>query len=123
VKPGDRSQVPTVSEAVASAVALCDPTGQDSAVLAFLESIEDDERPATAVEDLRGELGGVAGGVDPEGDSAAVEMVAATALWLATNIDQSDDRSRALREAARLAFRGQPPEHVQGWLEAQGVTL
>jgi len=121
VKPADRKQIPTVSEAVASAAALCDPAGHDLGVIAFLESYEDDDRPATAVEDLAGELGSAAGGIDSEGDSAAVDMTAATAFWLATNFDQSDDRERALREGARLAFGNNPPDHVAAWLAEEGI--
>jgi hypothetical protein len=123
VKPGDRTGIPTVSEAVSAAVALCDPAGHDDGVLAMLEAFEDDTRPATSVEDLAGELGSTAGGIDPEGDSPAIEMTAAAAFWLATNIDAAHDRERALREAARLAYGGNVPGQVESWLAAQGITV
>jgi hypothetical protein len=123
MKPAERKRIPTVSEAVASAAVLCDPAGHDTGVIAFIESYEDDDRLSTAVEDLGGELGSVAGGIDPEGDSPAVDMTAATAFWLATNFDRSEDRERALREAARLAFGDGPPERVVEWLAGEGVKL
>jgi hypothetical protein len=122
VKPGDRQGVPTVAEAVSKAAAVCDPTGADWSVTAFLESFEDDDRPATAVEDLSGELGSTAAGVDPEGDSPAVLMAAAAAFWLATNIDAAEDRDRVLRESAKLAYGDAMPAGVDDWLEAQGVA-
>ena len=123
MKPGSRKGIPTVAEAVAKAAALCDLAGHDIGVIAMLEAYEDDARPTTAVEDLAGELGSTAGGVDPEGDSAAVEMTAAVAFWLATNIDQADDRERSLREAARLAYGDGAPAHVEDWLAEQGITV
>jgi len=120
MKAGDRQGIPTVGEAVSKAAALCDPEAADSAVTALLEIFEDDERPATAVDDLVAELGSTVGGVDPEGDSPAAAMVAAAAIWLATNID-ADDRERVLRESARLSFGDHPPADVAEWLEAEGV--
>jgi hypothetical protein len=121
VKPGDRQGIPTVAEAVTRAAALCDPSAGDWAVTAMIESFEDDDRPTTAVEDLAGELGSTAEGVDPEGDSPAVAMTAAAAVWLSTNIDSADDRERVLREAARLGFGDGIPANVAAWLEAEGV--
>src|SRR4051794_13600181 len=109
MRPGDRKPVPTVAEAVTAATAICDADGADELVTAFQESFESDERPASAVEDLRGELEGVAGGIDPEGSSPALQMAAEVALWLTTNMDQANDRSHVLREAARLGFRGNVP--------------
>jgi hypothetical protein len=123
VKPGDRNQVPTVGEIVRDAAALTDPAGHDDGVIAMFEAYEDDGRPATAVEDLGGELGSTAGGIDPEGDSPAVEMTAAAAFWLATNPDQAHDRDRTLREGARLAYGGQMPDRIQAWLAEQGITV
>ena len=121
MKPGDRQGIPTVAEAVTRAAALCDPAAGDWAVTALLESFEDDDRPATAVEDLVGELGSTVGGVDPEGDSPAAAMTAAVAVWLSTNIDSAGDRERVLREAARLGFGDGVPTDVAEWLEAEGV--
>jgi hypothetical protein len=123
VRPGDREQVLTVAETVRDAAAICDPGGSDWAVTALLESYEDDDRPATAVEDFPAELVSTAFGVDPEGDSPAAAMAAAVAAWLATNPGdgRADDRERVLREAARLRYHEHFPEHVSEWLHAEGA--
>jgi hypothetical protein len=123
VKPGDRTPIPTVSEVVRRAVALTDPAGEDVAVRAFEESYEDDDRPATAAEDLAGELGSVAGGIDPEGDSPAISVAAAAAFWLSTNFGQADDREHVLVEATRLGLGDPPPPDVEEWLSGQGVRV
>lgn len=78
-------------------------------------------RPATAAEDLLGELLSTARGIDPEGDQPAVAATAATAAWLATNPAQSDAGDHALREGVRLAFQGQPSEPLREWLDQRGV--
>ena len=123
MKPADRKPIPTVAEAVRRAVALVDPQGDDVAVRAFEESYEDDDRPATAAEDLSGELGSVAGGIDPEGDSPAVSVAAAAAFWLSTNYDQAHDREHVLVEATRLGLGDPPPPEVEEWLAGQGVSV
>jgi len=121
MKPGDRQGVPTVAEAVSAAASVVDPEQSDWAVTVLLESFEDDERPATSVEDLVGELGSTVGGLDPEGDSPAAAMTAAAAVWLATNIDAAGDRDRVLRESARLGFGDRMPANVSEWLTQEGV--
>jgi hypothetical protein len=90
-------------------------------VQALYDGFEDDDRPATAAEDLGRELDETRVAVDPDGDSAAAKMAVASAVWLATNIEQADRREHVLREAARLHFRGELPEPVADWLAAQGV--
>jgi hypothetical protein len=122
VRPGDRKPIPTVAEAVERSAAICDPDGRDEAVRALIESFEDDERPATAVEDLSGDLTGAARGIDPEGDSPAAQMTVAAAVWLSTNADQADHREHVLRESARLYFEGDPPPHVADWLAGMRVA-
>jgi hypothetical protein len=121
MKPGDHERIPTVSEAVRDAVAICDSDGGEEGVTGLLESFEDDDRPATAAEDLLGELLSTARGIDPNGDQPAVAAAAATAAWLATNPAQADAGDHALREGVRLAFQGQPPEALREWLAARGV--
>lgn len=101
MKPGNRDQAPTVAEAVREAAAICDPDGADAGVTALTEVFEDDDRPATAVEDLPAELGAAARSVDPEGDGQAQAAVAA-AVWLTTHPADADDPERVLRESARL---------------------
>ena len=123
MKPGDRTTIPTVAEVVRDGAAICDPDGAEAAVTALFEAFEDDERPATAAEDLAGELLGTADAIDPEGDDPAVRMAAACAAWLATNPAQADAHDHVLREAARLVFNGEPPAPVAAWLEARGVEV
>ncbi|MDQ2629914.1 MAG: hypothetical protein M3Y75_02905 [Actinomycetota bacterium] len=121
MKPGSRETIPTISELVREAAAICDPEGTDTAVTGLFESFEDDDRPATAAEDLQGELLGTVRGIDPEGDSPAALAAAAAAVWLATNPSQADNGDHVLREGTRLVFEGDPPEPVTEWLSGRGV--
>ena len=123
MKPGTRETIPTVSEIVREAAAICDPDGADTAVTAMITSFEDDDRPATAVEDLAGELVSTARGIDPEGDDAAASATAAAATWLATNPGQAEKHDHVLREGVRLVFAGAPPEPLDAWLAARGVEV
>jgi hypothetical protein len=123
MRPGNRETVPTVSEVVREAAAITDPDGADDAITAFFESFEDDDRPTTAVEDLSDVLLSTTRGIDPEDDDPAALATAAAAFWLATNPDQADNGDHVLREGARLAFDGSPPEPVNQWLEARGVEV
>jgi hypothetical protein len=121
MKPGSHERIPTVSEAVRQATAICDPGGVETAVSALYDGFEDDDRPTTAVEDLAGELLGTVREVDPEEDEPAAWAAAAAAVWLATNPSQADNGDHVLRESARLVFDGRPPEPVAEWLAARGV--
>ncbi|HEV2727888.1 MAG TPA: hypothetical protein VGV34_06310 [Solirubrobacterales bacterium] len=121
MKPGSRETIPTISEVVREAAAITDPEGTDTAVTGFFESFEDDDRPATAAEDLQGELLSTVRGIDPEGDNPAALAAAAAAVWLATNPSQADNGDHVLREATRLVFEGNPPEPVTEWLAGRGI--
>ena len=123
MKPGSRDTIPTISEIVREATAIVDPEGTETAVTGFFESFEDDDRPATAAEDLQGELLSTARGIDPDGDDPAAHAAAAAAVWLATNPSQADNGDHVLREGCRLVFEGNPPEPVSEWLTARGIDL
>lgn len=123
MKPGSRETIPTISEVVREAAAICDPEGIDTAVTGLFESFEDDDRPTTAAEDLQGELLSTVRGIDPEGDDPAALAAAAAAVWLATNPGQADNGDHVLREGTRLVFEGNPPEPLSEWLAARGVEL
>jgi hypothetical protein len=123
MKPGNHERIPTVSEAVRQAAAICDPGGAETAVTVLLEVYEDDDRPATAAEDLAGELLATVRGIDPDGDDPAAAATAAAAVWLATNPAHADNGDHVLRESARLVFEGRPPEPVAAWLAVRGVEL
>jgi hypothetical protein len=107
MRPGDREQIGSVAEVVREAAAIVDPDGADGAIAALVEIYEDDDRPATAVEDLLGTLMATAEGIDLEGDEGGVEVSAAAAAWLATNPGQArgHEQSHVIREGVRIAYR------------------
>jgi hypothetical protein len=123
VKPGDRTEIPTVAEVVRDGAAIADPQGTDTVVTALFEGFEDDDRPATASEDLAGELMQTVEAADPELDSPAARMAAACAVWLATNPDQEHVAGHVLQESARLVFEGDPPEPVAAWLAERELSV
>jgi hypothetical protein len=123
MKPGSRETIPTISEVVREAAAIVDPEGTETAVTGFFESFEDDDRPATAAEDLRGELLSTVRGIDQEGDNPAALAAAAAAVWLSTNPSQADNGDHVLREGVRLVFEGDPPEALAEWLAARRIQL
>ena len=124
MRPGNHERIQSVSEVVREAAAITDPEGSDGAITALYEIYEDDDRPATAVEDLLGTLMATAEGIDLEGDEGGVEVTAAAAAWLATNPAQANghERDHVLREGARIAYKGKPPEQVEAWLGARGIN-
>ncbi len=112
----------TVAQVVHEAVALCDPDGTDEACSQLLLAFEDDDRAAVGLGDtLAEELRTSVEGLDPEHDSAAAEVAAAVAAFLATDPAGGNDREATIREAVRIAWGETPPEHVDAWLSAQGV--
>jgi hypothetical protein len=123
MKSGSRETIPTISEVVREATAITDPEGTDTAVIGLFESFEDDDRPATAAEDLQGELLSTVRGIDPEGDNPAALAAAAAAVWLATNPGQADNGDHVLREGTRLVFEGNPPGPLSDWLAGRGIEI
>jgi hypothetical protein len=123
---GDHQRTPTVSEAVRDAAALVDPGDADGAIMALYEIYEDDDRPATAVEDLPGTLVATAEGIDPEGDDGAVLACAAAAAWLGMHPhDRNEDHEadHVLREGVRMAFGKETPRQVVEYLSGRGINL
>ena len=123
MRPGDHERIQSVAEVVREAAAIADPDGADGAIAALVEIYEDDDRPSTAVEDLLGTLMATAEGIDLEGDEGGVEVTAAAAAWLVHNPAEANghERDHVLREGARIAYKGKPPEQVGSWLEARGI--
>ena len=118
----DDVQRQPVSKVVQRAVALCDPPGADEACSQLLMAFEDDDRPALGLGDsLAEELRTTVDGLDPEHDSAAAEVAAAVAVFLAGDPAGGQDRETTIREAVRIAWGETPPENVGAWLAAQGV--
>lgn len=123
---GDHQRIPTLSEAMRDAAALVDPGDSDGAIRALYEIYEDDDRPATAVEDLPGTLVATAEGIDPEGDDGAVLACAAAAAWLGMHPhDRNEDHEadHVLREGVRMAFGKDIPRHVEAYLSGRGVNF
>jgi hypothetical protein len=115
----------TVSKLVKHGAALADPEGTDPELRALLLAFEDDDRPAAGMTDtLRAELQTTVDAIDPEDDSAPAEIAAAVAVFVAGDPSAlHGDRETTLREAVRVAWGGDPPEHVRGFLDAQGVEV
>jgi hypothetical protein len=126
MKPGSHERIAPVSEVVREGTAIADPAGTETAVSALYDSFEDDDRPVTAVGDLRRELLSTVRAIDPEEDEPAAWAAAAAAVWLARNpslIDKGGQGDRVLREGVRLVFHGKPPEPLADWLTARGVEV
>jgi hypothetical protein len=116
------TDVPTVSEVVRHAVALVDPDGADPIAPELLLAYEDDDRAATGLGDsLRDELRSTVEGLDPERTSGAAAIAAAVALFLSTQPGGGDNHEATIREAVRVAYHGDTPDHVRDWLAAQGI--
>jgi hypothetical protein len=124
MRPGDHERIQSVSEIVREAAAIVDPDGADGAISALVEIYEDDDRPATAVEDLLGTLMATAEGIDLEGDEGGVEVAAAAAAWLARNPGQAGghERDHVVREGLRVAYKGKLPGQVEAWLQGRGIS-
>jgi hypothetical protein len=111
--------------AVVRAAQICDPEGKDSAVAALSGRVpfHDTETPM-AIQDLRTGLAEAVRAIDPDGDSPALAMTAATSAYLACrHSERSLDENELLRRAALEEFRGAPPGHVADWLAARGVLI
>lgn len=116
------TNVPTVSEVVRRAVALVDPDGADPIVPELELAYEDDDRAAPGLGDsLRDELRGTVEGLDPERTSGAAAAAAAVAFFLSTQPAGGADDAATLRAAVRVAYGGEPPEHLRAWLAGQGI--
>ena len=116
------TDVQTVSQLVRRAVALVDPDGADPIAPELLLAYEDDDRAAPGLGDsLRDELRGTVEGLDPDRTSGAAAVAAAVAFFLSTQPAGGADGDATIREAVRVAYRGEAPEHVRAWLAAQGI--
>ena len=112
----------TVSDVVRRAVALVDPEGRDEIAPELLIAYEDDDRAVVGLgAELWEELWSTVQGLDPEGDSGAAAVAAATAFFLSTQPEGGPDDAATIREAVRVAWRGHPPPHVAAWLADHGI--
>ena len=112
----------TVSDVVRRAVELVDPAGADAIAPELLLAYEDDDRAAVGLgASLWDELRSSVEGLDPEGGSGAAAVAAATAFFLTTQLEGGSDDAATIREAVRVAWSGDPPDHVRAWLADQGL--
>jgi hypothetical protein len=115
---------PRVSDLVRRAVEICDPADEDAALGDFERALEDDDRPASAVDNLDEHLAVIVEGIDPDIENPAVSMAVAVVLYLARRRDEiDDDPEDILRLAARAEWKGDPPSAVLDWLAERGVTV
>lgn len=118
----DSIETITVSDAVRRAVALVDPEGSDDVTRELLIAYEDDDRAVARLgDDLWEELRSTVEGLDPESGSGAGPIAAATAFFLSGQPDGGSDGDATIREAVRVAWHGQPPAQVAGWLADHGI--
>jgi hypothetical protein len=116
------TDVPTVSEVVRRAVALTDPGGADPIAPELQLVYEDDDRAAPGLGgSLRDELVGTVEGLDPDRTSGAAAVAAAVAFFLSTKPAGGDDEKATIREAVRVVYGNEPPEHVRAWLADQRI--
>jgi hypothetical protein len=112
----------TVSDVVRRAVALVEREGGDEIAPELLIAYEDDDRAVVGLgPGPWEELGSTAQGLDLEGDSGAVDVAAAVAYFLASQPEGGPDDASTIREALRIAWRGQPPDDVRAWLADHGL--
>ncbi|HEX8067194.1 MAG TPA: hypothetical protein VF520_11780 [Thermoleophilaceae bacterium] len=117
-------RIPTVAQVVHRAVVIADPDGTDPATAQLLAAFEDDDRAAPGLShSLAEELRTTVEGLDPEGDSAAAEVAAAVAAFLATDPSAEGEPRETIRVAARIAWGEFAPDHVARWLAARGVDI
>ena len=107
-----------LSELVRKAVALCDPDGDDPALVEFEEAYEDADEPVTAMRSLEERI---RWGAD---EDPGVQLAQAVVLHLAHRRgDVTDAPDEILRHTIRDEWDGGAPPEVTAWLEEHGVTL
>jgi hypothetical protein len=124
MRPAEAGHTPTLFEVVKRAVEVVDPEA-DQGTEEFLLRFEDRDEPIAGLEEtIEQQIAEAVGALDPDGADPALQMCGAVATYLAFRRDEvDDDRESVLRLAARAEFDGTPPQHVQDWLESEGVAL
>jgi hypothetical protein len=107
-----------LSDLVRQAVAICDPDGDDPALVELEEQYEDADEPVTAIASLEERI---RWGAD---EDPGVQLAQAVVLHLAhRRSDVGDDNDEILRHAIRDEWHGEAPAEVSQWLEERGVQL
>jgi hypothetical protein len=112
----------TLAEIVERAQKVVDPDGADAGVTELVLRFEDADEPVTAVADVAQRLTEAAAALDPEQESAPLQLAAAVATYLAFRRDElREEPDELVRLAVRAEFKGDPPEPVAEWLELNGI--
>jgi hypothetical protein len=110
---------PTVAELIRRAVEICDPDDDDPTLGRLEEQFEDDDEPATAVENIEERLAIALEGADFEGEDPAIAVASAIVLFLAAHGGRANDDRDAeelIQLAVRAQWHGSPPRYVTEWL-------
>jgi hypothetical protein len=114
----------TLADVAKRAVQICDPEDRDGVLGDFLAQFEDADEPITTIESVEERVALASEGVDFDVEDPAVQMAAATIVYLAHRRDEFDDQAEdVLRLAARAEFKGEPPEPIRDWLSDRGVRV
>jgi hypothetical protein len=114
----------TLAQVVERAQEVVDPDGADAGVTDLVLRFEDADEPVTALDDVAERIAEAAGAIDPQQESAPVQLTAAVATYLAFRRDElGDDPDELVRLAVRAEFKGHPPEPVAEWLELNGIEV
>lgn len=113
----------TLAKLVHRAAEITDPDGADEDVVSFQQRFEDADWPVSGILDgIEQRFAEAAGTMDPQSDSAGLQVAAAVATYLAFRRDEVDDEPQdVLRLAVRAEFDGNPPPNVANWLDDAGV--
>jgi hypothetical protein len=113
----------TLSQVVHRAVAICDPDDENEDLGELERRLEDADEPVAAlVEGIQQRMAEEVGVLDPQEESAALQMAAAVVVYLTHRRDEfGHDPADILRLTARAEFDGHPPANVAQWLEEAGV--
>ena len=113
----------TLAQLVHRAAEITDPDGADDDVTALMQRFEDADWPVSGILDsLEQRMAEAAGALDPQEDSAGLQMAAAVTVYLGHRRDELEEApDHVLRMAARAEFDGNPPENVADWLRDAGI--
>ena len=113
----------TLAQLVHRAAEITDPDGADDDVTALMQRFEDADWPVSGILDsLEQRMAEAAGALDPQEDSAGLQMAAAVTVYLGHRRDELEEApDHVLRMAARAEFDGNPPAHVANWLQGAGI--
>ena len=113
----------TLAQLVHRAVEIVDPDGADEDLGELLRRFEDADEPASALVDgIEQRMAESVGVLDPQEESAPLQVASAVTVYLAHRRDEvDDDPEDILRLSVRAEFNGHPPPNVANWLDEVGV--